>query len=164
MPYEREVQEWTTLGWEDRREGLPSQDSRWQDQGKPGQKGKSKKGASKGSSGSTWSSSNWSAAGASDVSYDASPSNAISKQTSNLEFYFLMSLMLVAVLISVIFCFLCCQLYQCRRRKKPTEIWTTGTLGADTYHFDQDCHYIQNKSTKKKFSACKHCGKGCSLI
>jgi hypothetical protein len=62
-----------------------------------------------------------------------------------------MSLTLVAVLISVIFCFLCCQLYQCRRRKKPTEVGTTGTLGADTYHFDQDCHYIQNKSTKKKF-------------
>jgi hypothetical protein len=175
VPYEREVQEWSALGWEDRREGLPAQDSRWQDQGKPGQKGKSKKGASKGSSGSTWSSSNWSAAGAavgasswiqkgSGMSYDASPSNAISKQTSNLEFYFLMSIMLVAVLISVIFCFLCCQLYQCRRRKKPTVIWTTGTPGADTYHFDQDCHYVQNKSTKKKFSACKHCGKGCSLI
>ena len=59
-PYEHSVTEWVSQGWEDRREGLPSENSQWQDQGKPGQKGKSKKGTSKGSSSSTWSSNYWS--------------------------------------------------------------------------------------------------------
>ena len=88
---------------------------------------------------------------------DTTVSARNSQQTSLIEAYFLMSVILLLILIAVIFIGIVCHWFQCKRRNRTSKIWIAGTTCADRFHVDQDCYHIAAKSTKKEYRSCRHC-------